>query len=76
MTEENKPSNQITLVFRGKEHTLPGNLFVHQALKRIGLNTESYLAVRDGEVITEDQMLHPGDRVRIVPVISGGSGNQ
>jgi sulfur carrier protein len=76
MTEENTPTNQITLVFRGKEHSLPGNLFVHQALKRIGLNTESYLVVRDGEVITEDQMLRPGDRIRIVPVISGGSSSQ
>jgi sulfur carrier protein ThiS len=73
MDKENTTTPQITLVFRGKEYFLPGNLFVHQALKRIGLDAESYLVVRDGEVITEDQLLKPGDRVRIVPVISGGS---
>ena len=73
MTEEKSAINSLTAVLRGKEISLPGNLFVHQALKRMGLNSESVLVVRDGEVITEDTLLRPGDTIRIVPVISGGS---
>ncbi len=73
MTEENNATAPVTVVLRGKEISLPGNLFVHQILKRMGLNGESVLVVRDGEVITEDTRLRPGDRIRIVPVISGGS---
>lgn len=71
--EQTSP-NQITLTLRGKETILPANISVHQALKRLGLSPEGYLVVRNGEVITEDQLLRPGERVRIVPVISGGSG--
>ncbi len=73
MTEEKTTSNPVTLILRGKEYTFPANLFVHQAFKRLGLTSESYLVVRDGEVITEDTLLHAGDRIRVVPVISGGS---
>ena len=75
MPEEKSAINSITAVLRGKEISLPGNLFVHQALKRMGLNVESVLVVREGEVITEDTLLRPGDTIRIVPVISGGRGN-
>lgn len=66
-------STQICLNLRGKEYLLTGPLTVQQALKRIGLNSESYLAVRDGEIVTEDLLLQNGDKVRIVAVISGGS---
>jgi sulfur carrier protein len=48
-------------------------LTVQQALKRIGLNSESYLVVRDGEIITEDLVLKNGEKARIVAVISGGN---
>lgn len=66
-------STQITLTLRGKEYFLPGPLTVQQALKRIGLNSESYLVVRDGEIIAEDLVLKNGEKARIVAVISGGS---
>jgi sulfur carrier protein len=66
-------STQITLTFRGKENFLQGPLTVQQALKRMGLNSESYLVVRDGEIITEDLVLKNGEKVRIVAVISGGN---
>ncbi len=68
-----QPSSQITLNLRGKAYYLTGPLTVHQALKRIGLNAEAYLVVRDGEIITEDLLLHNGETVRVIPVISGGS---
>jgi sulfur carrier protein ThiS len=64
---------QVTFILRGKNYLTAGNMTVAQALKRIGLTPEAYLFVRSGEVITEDQFLRPGDVIRIVPVISGGS---
>ncbi len=73
MTKEKTTSNPVTIVLRGKEYTFPANLFVHQAFKRMGLTSESYLVVRNGEVVTEDTLLYAGDHVRVVPVISGGS---
>jgi sulfur carrier protein len=63
----------VTIKLRDKEFSLKGNLTLSQVYKRLGLDIESYLAVRDGEIITEDRLLKDGDMVKLVPVISGGS---
>jgi sulfur carrier protein ThiS len=34
---------------------------------------ESVIAIRDGEMITDDEVLRSGDVVKLVAVISGGS---
>jgi len=63
----------ITLIVRKQEHQLPANQTVAQAIQQLGLPPESYLAVRNGEMITEKDLLRAGDVVRLIPVISGGS---
>jgi sulfur carrier protein ThiS len=45
---------------------------VGKALKILKLNSNSYLAVRGEELITEDAVIQPGDTIRLVKVISGG----
>jgi sulfur carrier protein len=62
----------IKLKFRKQEWELDGSLTVRQAIEKAGLNPQSVLAVRDGELITEDTRLRDGDEVRLVAVISGG----
>lgn len=62
----------IKLQYRKQEWELEGNLTVRQAIKKVGLNPEAVLAVRDGELITGDTRLRDGDKVRLVAVISGG----
>jgi sulfur carrier protein len=63
----------VTIKLRDKEFSLPGSLTLSQVYKRLGLDAGSYLAVREGEIITEDRLLKDGDLVKLVPVISGGS---
>jgi sulfur carrier protein ThiS len=58
---------------RDKEYNLPGDITLAQVYKRLRFTSESYLAVRDGEIITEDRLLKDKDIVKLVPVISGGS---
>jgi sulfur carrier protein ThiS len=43
-----------------------------QALDALGLPAELYLAIRDGELISEEAQLNPGDEVRLVGVTAGG----
>jgi sulfur carrier protein ThiS len=74
MTDRNNLPLPVTLILRGKEHYTAADITVAQALKRIGLTVDGYLAVRNGDLITEDQFVRAGDVIRIVPVISGGSG--
>jgi sulfur carrier protein ThiS len=62
----------IKLKYRKQEWDLEGKLTVRQAIESVGLNPQSVLAVRDGELITEDTRLKDGDEIRLVAVISGG----
>lgn len=45
---------------------------VHKALKRLQITPGSHLIVRAGTLITDDEMLKPGDVIELLPVISGG----
>ena len=62
----------IKLKYRKQEWDLEGKFTVRQAIQEVGLNPEAVLAVRDGELITEDTRLDDGDEIRLVAVISGG----
>jgi sulfur carrier protein len=41
-------------------------------LLELDLHPESYLAVRNGELITEREILQDGDEVKLIAAISGG----
>jgi sulfur carrier protein ThiS len=73
MDTENPTQNQAVLLFRGKRYLVHGDLTVAQALKRIGLAADAHLAVRKGELLTEDLLIRAGDEIKVVAVISGGS---
>ena len=60
------------IVYRDKEWTLDRTVTVHQLLKYIHVLPENVLVVRNGQLIPEDEKLHPGDEVKVVAVISGG----
>jgi sulfur carrier protein ThiS len=62
----------IKIKYRKQEWELEGAYTVRQAIKKVGLNPEAVLAVRDGEIIVESTPLRDGDEVRLVAVISGG----
>jgi sulfur carrier protein len=61
-----------TIKYRGKEHTVRANLPVIKAVKMLKISLNSHLIIRNGELITEDELLLPGDRVEMLSVISGG----
>lgn len=62
----------VTLILRKKEYTVEGTISVKEALKQLGLSTESHLVVRNGELLTENDALRNGEVVKLVAVISGG----
>ena len=45
---------------------------VSDLYRRLDLVPESYLAIRDGELLTVDMPVRPDDVVELRPVISGG----
>ena len=63
---------EITLTLRDKVFIIDRKMSVKKAFREIGLSPESHLALKNGELLQEDQILKDGDRITVIPVISGG----
>ncbi len=60
------------LVLREKEYEVRAGMTLLDALKKSNIVPESVIAVRDGEMILDDEILRNDDVVKLVSVISGG----
>lgn len=56
-----------------REVDVDGPCSVSSLLKRLELNPESVLVIRNDELVTREARLDDTDRVEIRPVISGGA---
>ncbi|HLT15453.1 MAG TPA: MoaD/ThiS family protein [Acidimicrobiales bacterium] len=56
-----------------REIEVEGSISVNTLLARLELNRESFLVIRNDELVPGDAMLSDDDRIEIRPVISGGS---
>lgn len=63
----------VKLVLRKHEYKVQGGMTLEAALKKIDVLPEAVIATRDGEMITEDEILKDGQVIRLIAVISGGS---
>ncbi len=62
----------VKLVLRDKEYEVRPGMGLREALLKVGLLPEAVLAIREGVMITEDEILADDDVVKLVAVISGG----
>lgn len=62
----------VKLILRKQEFEVRPGMALADALKKVNILPESVIATRNGEVITEDEILEDGDVVKLVAVISGG----
>lgn len=60
------------LVLRNKEFEVRHGSTLRVALTRCEIQPDTVLATRDGELITDDEILRDGDVIKLVSVISGG----
>jgi len=63
----------VQLQLRDKKYRVKAGITVFKALEQVNIPSESVLATRNGELITEDEVLKEGDIITLVAVISGGS---
>ena len=63
----------VKLVLRDKEYEVKPGMALRDSLFKIGLLPEATLAIRQGELITEEEILVDGDMIKLVAVISGGA---
>jgi thiamine biosynthesis protein ThiS len=62
----------VKLVLRDNQYEVKPGMTLLSSLEKIGVLPESVIAVRNGEMILEDEILKDGDEVKLVAVISGG----
>jgi sulfur carrier protein len=64
----------MKIIYRDREWELPGGMTARDATKKVGLDPEAVLVVRNGELVTDDVILSDGDEVKLIAVVSGGDG--
>jgi len=60
------------LRLRKEEYEIRSGMTLRAALLKLDIPPESVIPVKDGELLTDDELLEDGDQIRLVAVISGG----
>ncbi len=60
------------LIFRKHEYAIKHGMTIRNALQKLGFEPDSVLATRNGELVTDDEIIQENDVIKLVPVISGG----
>jgi sulfur carrier protein ThiS len=61
---------KITL--RTKEYEIKHGMTIRMALQKLSIDPDSVLATRNGDLLTDDEIVKEDDLIKLVPVISGG----
>jgi sulfur carrier protein ThiS len=61
------------MILRDRTYPIPSGTTIRHALEKIGVNPDTVLPTRDGELLTDDELIRNGDRIRLIAVISGGT---
>lgn len=62
----------VTIRFRRETYEVTAGMTARDAILKCHLNPETLLVVRNGELVTDDIKLNPGDNIKLVATISGG----
>ncbi len=62
----------VKLVLRNQEYEVRPGMTLLDALKKNDILPEGVLCTRDGELISEDEILKDDDVIKLIAVISGG----
>ena len=64
--------DMVKLVLRKQEFEVRAGMTLLSALQKINILPEGIIAVRNGELIEEDEILKDGDVIQLISAISGG----
>lgn len=63
---------KLEVLYRGKTYRFDERMSALKLVRLMGLSWEEVLVLREGRILTEDEMVNPGDSIRVVAVVSGG----
>lgn len=66
--------SRMTVIFVGKNNqiTIKAPKNVEKLAKELNINLESHVFIKNGEIVTPDEILQDDDVVEIISVVSGG----
>lgn len=62
----------VKLILRKQEFEVRPGMTLLSALQKINILPEGIIAIREGELIEEDEILKDGDIIKLISAISGG----
>ncbi len=62
----------VKIILRNQEFEVRPGMALIDALRQCNILPEGVIATRQGEMITEDEILKDGEVIRLIAVISGG----
>jgi sulfur carrier protein len=60
------------IIIRNKEYETKHGMTIRKSLQKLNIEPDSVLVTRNGELITDDEIIQQSDVIKLVPVISGG----
>lgn len=60
------------VILRNQEYEIKHGMTIRKALQKLNIEPDSVLATRNGELITDDEIVKDNDVIKLVSVISGG----
>jgi len=55
-----------------KEFFVRDNTTIRKTIEKLGLSPASFLIRKNGQLVTDDEMVGEGDMIELINVISGG----
>ena len=62
----------VKIILRDKVYEVRPGMTLRDALRKTGVQSEGVLATREGQLITDEEILVEGDVIKLIMVISGG----
>lgn len=62
----------MRVIYRDQQWEFNETMTVRQLVERVGLLPGTVLALRNGKLITEDQVVRPEDEIKLIAIVSGG----
>ena len=63
----------VKLILRDQKYEVKTGMTLRHSLLKIGVQPEAVLAIRQGQRITDDEILRDEETIKLVAVISGGA---
>ena len=60
------------IILREKKYQINHGMTIRSALYKLRIPVESVLPTRNGELVTDDEIIKDGDQIKLIAVISGG----